>query len=69
MLDQKQVNAKEPDTEELEKEQKTKQLIRNLVIRNSSLTVSVSGIFSNLLNVRDLTIPIQEFRLHNSALS
>lgn len=31
--------------------------------------MSVSGIFSSLLSVRDLTIPIQGFRLRNSQLS
>lgn len=45
---------------------RTQQLIRNLVIKDTTLTLSLH--FSKLLSFQNLTIPIREFRLQNSAL-
>ena len=50
-----------------EQSTKTRQLIRNLVIKETSLTLSVS--LTKLISFQNLTIPIKEFRLHKSELS
>ena len=66
MLDEEQVNESELTSANTSREQTTKHLIRDLIIKESSLTLSICGLFSNhLLDVRDLIIPIEEFRLNN----
>ena len=66
MLDEEQVNESELTSANTSQDQTTKHLIRDLVIKESSLTLSICGLFSNhLLDVRDLIIPIEEFRLNN----
>ena len=46
----------------------TKHLIRNLLIRESQLTISVSGIYSKYLQLRDLTLTLKEFKLNCSGV-
>ena len=44
-------------------------MVKHLVIKESSLTVSVAGVFSKYIQVRDLTLNLKEFKLNCTGLS
>ncbi len=46
-----------------------KHAVKHLIIKESSLTISVAGVFSKFIQVRDLTLNLKEFKLNCTGLA